>query len=39
MRFGVATKNIRDCIKTAMIAKSVEDIDWLAARFLKIDAE
>jgi replication-associated recombination protein RarA len=29
-----SSRNIRDCIKTAMIAKSVEDIDWLAARFL-----
>jgi hypothetical protein len=29
------TKNIRDCIKIATMAKSVEDTEWLAIRFLK----
>jgi holliday junction DNA helicase RuvB len=31
----ITSKNIRDCIKISTMAKSVEDITWIVARFLK----
>jgi thiazole synthase ThiGH ThiG subunit len=29
------TRNIRDCVRVAKMAKSVEDVNWLVNAFLK----
>ena len=35
---STTTKNIRDCVRVAKMAKSVEDVNWLVKSFLNNDA-